>query len=213
MRIITISREFGSGGRELGKRIADLLSIDYYDKEIISAVAENKGLDTDYTESILEHPVWQTVPLHFRSSFPSANALQPQPNQAMQTSLLLEQKRVIESIAKAGRDCVIVGRNADFLLKDYEPFCIFVCAGMEAKIRRCIERAPENEKLSHQEIQRRIRNIDKGRRQTRDIIAGAPWGECGGYHLTVNTTGWDLKELAPAVADFAVRWFERTHQN
>lgn len=208
MRIITISREFGSGGRELGKRLADLLSYDYYDKEIIGAVAENKGLDTDYTENILEHPVWQTVPLHFRSSFPGASAMQP--NQMMQTSLLLEQKRVIESIAKAGRDCVIVGRNADFLLKDYQPFCMFVCADMDAKVQRCIERAPENENLSHQEIRRRIRNIDKGRKQTREIIAGTPWGECGAYHLTVNTTGWDMKELAPAVADFAVRWFERT---
>lgn len=208
MRIITISREFGSGGRELGKRIADLLSIDYYDKEIIGAVAENKGLDADYTEEILEHPVWQTVPLHYRSSFPSLNSMQP--NQMMQTNLLLEQKRVIESIAKAGRDCVIVGRNADYLLKDYHPFCMFVCADMDAKVQRCIERAPENEHLSHQEIKRRIRNIDKGRKQTRDIIAGSPWGECGAYHLTVNTTGWDLKELAPAVADFAVRWFERT---
>lgn len=210
MKVITISREFGSGGRELGKRIADLLSIDYYDKEIIGAVAANKGLDADYTEGILEHPVWQTVPLHFRSSFPSASAMQP--NQMMQTSLLLEQKRVIESIAKAGRDCVIVGRNADFLLKEYQPFCIFVCAEMDAKIQRCIERAPENENLSHQEIGRRIRSIDKGRKQTRDIIAGSPWGECGAYHLTVNTTGWDLKELAPAVADFAVRWFERSKQ-
>lgn len=208
MRIITISREFGSGGRELGKRLADLLSSDYYDKEIIGAVAENKGLDTDFTESILEHPVWQTVPLHFRSSFPGASTMQP--NQMMQTSLLLEQKRVIESIAKAGRDCVIVGRNADFLLKDYRPFCIFVCADMDAKVQRCIERAPENEHLSHQEIRRRIRSIDKGRKQTREIIAGTPWGECGAYHLTVNTTGWDMKELAPAVADFAVRWFERT---
>lgn len=208
MKIITVSREFGSGGRELGKRIADLLSFDYYDKEIIGAVAENKGLDADYTEGILEHPVWQAVPLHFRSSFPSAGSMQP--NQMMQTSLLLEQKRVIESIAKAGRDCVIVGRNADFLLKEYQPFCIFVCADMEAKVRRCIERASENENLSHQEIRRRIRSIDKGRKQTREIIAGTPWGECGAYHLTVNTTGWDLKELAPAVTDFAMRWFERS---
>ena len=81
---------------------------------------------------------------------------------------------------------------------------------MDAKVQRCIERAAENERLSPQEIKRRIRSIDKGRKQTREIIAGTPWGECGAYHLTVNTTGWDLKELAPAVVDFALRWFERT---
>lgn len=210
MKIITISREFGSGGRELGKRLADILACDYYDKEIIGAVAANKGLDTDYTETILERPTWKTVPLHFRCSFSSVNVMQSK--QMMQTSLLLEQKRVIEAIAQAGRDCVIVGRNADVLLKKYHPFCIFVCAEMDIKIQRCIERAGSNEILTHQEIKRKIRSIDKGRRQTRDIIAGSPWGECGAYHLTVNTTGWDIKELAPAVADFATRWFERTKQ-
>jgi len=210
MKIITISREFGSGGRELGKRLADLLAFDYYDKEIIGAVAANKGLDTDYTETILERPTWQTVPLHLRCSFSSANVMHSK--QMMQTSLLLEQKRVIEAIAQAGRDCVIVGRNADVLLKKYHPFCIFVCAGMDAKIQRCIKRAGSNESLTRQEIRRKIRDIDKGRRQTRDIIAGGRWGECGSYHLTINTTGWDIKELAPAVADFATRWFERTKQ-
>lgn len=210
MKIITISREFGSGGRELGKRLADILAFDYYDKEIIGAVAANKGLDRDYTETILERPTWQTVPLHFHCSFSSVNVMQSK--QMMQTSLLLEQKRVIEAIAQAGRDCVIVGRNADVLLKEYHPFCIFVCAEMDAKIQRCIKRAGSDESLTHQEIRRKIRSIDKGRRQTRDIIAGSPWGECGAYHLTVNTTGWNIKELAPAVADFAGRWFERTKQ-
>jgi cytidylate kinase len=210
MKIITISREFGSGGRELGKRLADILTFDYYDKEIIGAVAANKGLDQDYTASILERPTWKTVPLHFRRSFSGVNAIQSK--QMVQTSLLLEQKRVIEAIAQAGRDCVIVGRNADVLLKKYHPFCIFVCAGMDAKIQRCIKRAESNENLTHQEIRRKIRDIDKGRRQTRDIIAGGRWGECGSYHLTVNTTEWEIKTLALAVADFAERWFERREQ-
>ena len=55
MRIITISREFGSGGRELGKRLADILDFDYYDREIITAIAEKKGLDPNYVERILEN--------------------------------------------------------------------------------------------------------------------------------------------------------------
>jgi len=55
MKIITISREFGSGGRELGKRMADILGFDYYDREIISAIAENKGLNESYVESVLEN--------------------------------------------------------------------------------------------------------------------------------------------------------------
>ena len=116
-----------------------------------------------------------------------------------------------------GRDCVIIGRNADVLLKAYQPFNLFVCADMQAKIRRCMERAQEEERLTNREIkgkfkgenERKIRSVDKSRQQTREIITGSRWGERSGYHLTVNTTDWDIKALVPAVADFANRWFSQ----
>ncbi len=122
MKVITISREFGSGGRELGKRLADGLGFDYYDKEIIAAIAQGQGLDENYVEKALEHHIWKSVPLAFGRSFTGAVALQ-----SAQTGLLLEQKRVIERIAEAGKDCVIVGRNADMILEAVQPFSIFVC--------------------------------------------------------------------------------------
>lgn len=204
MKIITISREFGSGGRELGKRLADELGFDYYDKEIIIAIAQGQGLDENYVEKALEHHIWRSVPLAFGRSFAGAVALQ-----SAQTNLLLEQKRVIERIAEAGKDCVIVGRNADLILRDVHPFNIFVCADMEAKIRRCAERDPEAESLSRRELEQNIRRIDKNRASTREMIGGGKWGERGAYHLIVNTSGWNIKELTPAVADFAARWFGR----
>lgn len=205
MRIITISREFGSGGRELGKRLADTLGYDYYDREIITAIAQAQSLDKNYVEKALENHAWQRVPLTYRHSFASSLVLQ-----APQTNLLLEQKRVIDGIAKAGKDCVIVGRNADVLLAAHHPFSIFVCADMETKIHRCTERAADGENLTRKEIEQNIRRIDKNRAKTREIITGSKWGECGTYHLTVNTSDWKIKELTPAVADFAVRWFGRT---
>jgi cytidylate kinase len=205
MRIITISREFGSGGRELGKRLADMLEWDYYDREIITAIAAEKGMDEDYVEKALEQQSWQGMPLHFRGSFSLGQ-------QSLQTGLLLEQKRVIEGVAKAGRDCVIVGRNADVLLRVYAPFNIFVCAEQESKIRRCLERSGEGEELSRREVERQMKRIDKGRAATREIITGSKWGAREGYHLTVNTTGWDIKELTPAVARFAENWFGRTQK-
>lgn len=204
-QIITISREFGSGGRELGKRLAELLGCDYYDREIIAAIARQSGLDEGYVERTLEGSGWQAMPLTFRHSFAAVNAMQD-----TQTRLLLEQRRVIEGIAKAGKSCVIVGRSADVLLAGERPFRIFVCAELEAKIRRCMERAAEGEALSHREIQQNIRRIDKGRARVRELLAGGAWGGGSTYHLTVNTTDWEIKELAPAVADFASRWFRRT---
>ena len=204
MKIITISREFGSGGRELGKRMAEVLGWDYYDREIIETVAREEGMDADYVNAVLERHEWWTVPMTFRRSFTAVSA----PN----TELLVKEKEVIERIAAAGRDCVIVGRNADYFLRQYHPFRIFVCAEPKAKLRRCRERAPEGEKLTDKEMERQIRRIDKNRAMIREMVAGDSWGARDGCHLTVNTTDWDLRLLAPAMAEFALKYFEGTSQ-
>ena len=204
MKIITISREFGSGGRELGKRISDVLGCDYYDSEIIAAVAKQSGLDAAYVATALGEHGWQQYPITFRNTLGSASYLQ-----SSKVNLLLQQRRVLEEIAKLGKDCVIVGRNADTILREYEPFRVFVCADMETKLRRCRERAPEGENLTDKELMRQIKHIDKLRAQTREILSGEEWGQRDAYHLTVNTTDWEMKELAAAVAGFAEHWFGR----
>ena len=207
MKIITISREFGSGGRELGKRLADTLGYDYYDREIIAAIAENKSLDEQFVENMIDTaPVWQSVHLTFGHSFASIPAAQN-----WQTNLLLEQKRILEGIAEKDRDCVIVGRNADVVLSQYNPFSIFVCADMASRVQRCMERAKDGEKLTYKQIEKNIRRIDKNRSHTREILTDRVWGARGEYHLIVNTTDWDLKQLTQAVANFAVSWFN-THR-
>ena len=204
MNIITVSREFGSGGRELGRRLADELGYDYYDGEIIAAIAKKSGLDEEYVEYALDDQAWQAIPMTVHRTFASP-AILP----TGQIGLLLEQKRVIEEIGNAGRDCVIVGRNADILLQEFEPFNLFVCADMQAKIDRCIERANEGEEFTRKEYEKRIRRVDKNRAHTREILSSSVWGHRDSYHMIVNTTGWDIKELAPAVASFAKLWFEK----
>ncbi|MBR6678559.1 MAG: cytidylate kinase-like family protein [Oscillospiraceae bacterium] len=204
MKIITISREFGSGGRELGKRISDVLGCDYYDSEIIAAVAKQSGLDAAYVATALGEHGWKQYPITFRNTLGSASYLQ-----SSKVNLLLQQRRVLEEIAKLGKDCVIVGRNADTILREYEPFRVFVCADMETKLRRCRERAPEGENLTDKELMRQIKQIDKLRAQTREILSSEEWGQRDAYHLTVNTTDWEMKELAAAVAGFAEYWFGR----
>lgn len=204
-RIITISREFGSGGRELGKRLADELGFDYYDKEIISTIAEKKGLDEKYVERALEFSAWKSMPLTFRHSFSGISGVP-----LVDTELLLAQTHIIEKIAELDKDCVIVGRNADVILAAEKPLKIFVCANMSSKIRRCIERMENGEKISERELRRNIKSIDKNRKMTRDIISEGKWGDRASYHMTINTSDWDIKDLTPAVADFARRYFERT---
>ena len=203
MNIVTISREFGSGGRELGKRLADILGYDYYDREIITEIAKRHDADEKYVEYALNNHAWQTFTLSFHHSFVSPVAIQ-----SPDTKLLQEQKKIIEEIADSGKNCIIVGRNADVLLKEKNPLNLFVCADMDSKIKRCQERAENGENLSYKQIKRMIKRIDKNRERTRYIIADGEWGDRKSYHLIVNTTDWDIKELANAMASFVKTWFE-----
>ena len=202
MKIITVSREFGSGGRELGKRLADILSWDYYDSEIITAIASKSGLDKQYIENTLNNGSWHSYPITFHAT------LTPSHQQISRISLLVDQEKVIREIAASGRDCIIVGRDADVILAEYHPFNIFVCADTEAKVKRCQERAPAGEQISERDILREMKQIDRGRAQTRSFLSSTAWGDRANYHLVVNTTGWNMKVLAPAVAAFAQAWFQ-----
>lgn len=205
MRIITISRQFGSGGRELGKRMSDVLGWDYYDREIIERLSESEGLDKEYVSRVLANHEWNTLPMTFRSSFS-----QDQYTSGVKTALLLRQREIIEDIAKAGNDCIIVGRDADIILSDYKPFRIFVCNDMDARIARCVnyeKKKPEGERLSERQIVKYVKKIDKRRSQTREILTGKVWGDSTSFDITVNTGSWNIKELASAMAKLALGWF------
>ena len=204
MRIITISREFGSGGRELAKRLSDHLGIDYYDSEILTVVAKNSNSNEHYVENMLVNHGWQQYPMTFRNTLTSPTNIHTN-----KINLLLEQKRVIEQIASLGKDFIIVGRNADIILQNYKPFNIFVCATTEAKLKRCKERASKEENLTEKEYLRKMKLIDKNRAQTREILTNLKWGQKDAYHLTVNTTDWEIKELVHVVSTFANEWFNK----
>lgn len=203
MNIITISREFGSGGRELGKRLADILGYDYYDREILTAISQKHGLDEAYVEDILSRSVWKNISLTYGHTFATSMLFE------QQTSLISEQTNIIREIAKTGRDCIIIGRNADVLLEEYSPFNIFVCADMEAKIDRCLKRAEDGEHFARKEMEQNIRKIDKNRAKARELISDKKWGDRKAYNLILNTTDWSIKELAPVVADFVKAWINR----
>ncbi len=206
MRIITISRQFGSGGRELGKRLADRLGWDYYDKEILTALAEGQGLERDYVKKVLANHGWQNVQLTYRNSFDHLMF-----NPGLRTQLLVRQREILQEIAAMGNDCIIVGRDADVILQDYRPFRIYACADMAFRIRRCLAfelKKPRAQRLTEKEIARNIRRIDKNRVRTREILTGKQHGDASAFDLTVNTAGWDIKKLTDAVADFALRYFE-----
>ncbi len=206
MRIITISRQFGSGGRELGKRLSDLLGWDYYDKEIIETLAQERGMSPEDVRFALSHHGWHNVQLTYKNSFSHLGF-----DHDARTQLLRRQGEIIRAIAEAGNDCVIVGRDADVILQEYHPFRVYVCADLQARLARCMvheEKKPEAERLTEKEILRNIRRIDKSRAQTREVLTGKTRGDSSMFDLTVNASPWEIKKLTAAVAEFAMYWFE-----
>lgn len=203
MNILTISREFGSGGRELGKRIADILGYSYYDREIITAIAEKHNYDENYVESMLESRFPFSMPITYGRTFSYTDATGQQAIQLLST-----QYKLLREFASKG-NCVIVGRSANIILEDFDPLNIFVFADMDSKIKRCRERAPDNEKLSDFEMKRKIKQIDTSRAKHQKFLSEQKWGNKEGYHLCVNTSGLDIKALSPVIAEFAKGYFEK----
>ena len=206
-RIITVSRQFGSGGRELGKRLSDILGWDYYDREIIQTLSEQQGMDPDYVHSVLNGHGWHQYQLTYRNSF-----RQPMGAGWRNTEVLVKQREIIRESAEEGNDCVSVGRDADVILHDVNPFRIYVCADIESRLARCVryeEKKEPEDRLTEKEILRNIRRIDRERRQIREILTGKSATDGSGFDLTVNASGWDIKKLAEAVAEFSGRWFEK----
>lgn len=202
MNIITVSREFGSGGREIGKRLADVLDIAYYDKEIISAIAERSGLDERYVESISEKWI-RAYPLTFGRTFSLHTAVQN-----TNTKILVAQQQILKELADKG-DCVIVGRCADVILRERDPFNLFIYANMASKIRRCHERALAEGKFSDHEIEKTIKRIDRERAKYRELFSDVKWDAKEGYHLCINTSDIEIKSLIPFVAEYTKIWFRR----
>ena len=205
MKIITVSREFGSGGREVGKRLADELGFAYYDREIVEEIASRCSLDEKYVANVLERCVSHTFPLHFGHTFAHLSA--PVVNSGSM-NLFAEQTKLIKELASKG-DCIIVGRAADVVLAEYSPFNLFVYADMKYKVDRCMQRASENEKLTKRETEKMIKRIDKARARTHAFFTDIPWGDKGGYHMCINTTGLNIKSLAKILSDYSEHWFEK----
>ncbi|MBE5731294.1 MAG: cytidylate kinase-like family protein [Clostridiales bacterium] len=193
-KIITIGRELGSGGRELGKRLADLLGWAYYDSEIISGIAQKTELAESYVKQIVERSPVASFPITIgHSFFPVVN-----PGMDQTTNIYIEQSNIITEMADMS-NCVIVGRCADYILRDRNPFKIFVYASPQSRIERCRKKRPEDAALSDRQMWRNIRRVDRHRAKYYMFYTGLKWGHKNNYDICINTTNADIKSVAEAL--------------
>lgn len=193
-RIITVGREFGSGGRELGKRLADELGIAYYDNEIITQIAERTKMAEGYVQHVMENGPSTLLPITIgRSFYMGVDPIMEQNN-----VIYREQSRLIQEFAEKS-DCVIVGRSADYILREKNPFRLYVYADMEHKMERCRKRAPEQENFTDKELKRHIQDVDKRRGRYYQFFTGQTWGDRLNYDLCINTSNAEIKDIAEAI--------------
>ena len=194
-RIITIGREFGSGGRELGRRLSELLQFAYYDQEIVSEIAKRTSMSEAYVQQIVEHKPLMSFPISIgRSFYAGVNPIEQQTQ-----AIYVEQHRIIKELAEKS-DCVIVGRCADYILRDRHPFRIFVYADMTSRMERCREKGPAEESLTDRELKQKIQSVDRNRAKYYEFYTGQKWGDRLDYDLCINTTKTSIKEIAPVLA-------------
>lgn len=193
--IITIAREFSSGGRELGRRLAEELGFDYYDKEIIDQIVSRTELSEEYVKSVLESEPHHLMPITTGHSFAYVNGGMMKQEQ----SVYAAQSAIIKELAEKS-SCVIIGRCADYILREYNPYKIFVYSDMASKIQRCRAKGDDAADMPDSKIKRYIRRIDKGRAKYYSFYTGNTWGDKFNYDMCINTTGTDIKKIAPVIA-------------
>ena len=193
-KIITVSREFGSGGRTIGKTVAQRLSIPYYDKELVKQVALESGFDPKYIEEQGEFAPGKT---HFAFSFLGRGVPGVMGGMTAADFLWTIQYRVIRDLADKG-PCVIVGRCADYILKDRDD-CLhtFIHASMEFRADRIVRLYGESE----QSPEKRLTDKDTRRRVNYKHYTEREWGTAQNYHITLDSGLIGIEKCVDIILD------------
>ena len=184
-RIITISREFGSGGRFIGEEVAKKLGIAYYDKNIINEIAEKSGLSPEYIQENAELSPKKGL-------FAYAFAGRDVTGKSVEDLVYEAQRKVILELAEK-ESCVIIGRNADYILKDRDDVLnVFIHGDTQEKIQRIT-------RLYNVEEQKAVKmmvDIDKRRMANYNFYTNQKWGKADNYTLCLNSSqlGYDRCE-------------------
>lgn len=179
--IVTIDREYGSGGHEVARRLADRFGMKLYDDEIIAMAARKTGYRADYIKNNDE-----TAPqLNIPSVYSGIDIFQTAPSNRIQE----EEFRIIREIAAEG-NCVIVGRAADYILADMRHISIFIFAPVEDRIKRKLALIDINgtEPMTEAQMEKKVKQRDKQRRKYYEFYTDNKWGGREVYDVLINTS-------------------------
>ena len=190
--IITISRQFGSGGRTVGRQLAEKLGIPFYDKELVEQVADETGFDAKFIEENGEFSPSKSI-----FSFAVAQGVACTPNGlSISDFIFCAQRQVILKIAE--KPCVIVGRGADYILRDRDDvFNVFIHAGMKERAERIVRLYGESEKKPEQ----RLADKDKKRKIYYKHYTDREWGDTKNYDMCLDSGRIGIEKCVELILD------------
>ncbi len=190
--VVAISREYGSGGREIGERLAQKMGIGYYDKLLLKRIAEESGLDGDVVKDFDEKPL-RPLLLNPNAFFCGTDLEHPVASRVYKTEV-----GILKSLANE-EPCVIVGRCADYVLADHRNLVsLFVSAPMEARVKRVMQRNG----LSEADARTRIARVDKARASYYRYFTDGNWGMASNYDLCLNSGNLDVEGAVETIRCF-----------
>ena len=191
-RVITIAREFGSGGHLLGERLSKELGIKLYDKEFIHLAAQESGMDEAYIRKNE-----QSIPSFWLKSVYAQNKNTVEQSMAADDVLFVAESRIVQEVA-AKEDCVIVGRCADFVLEGQPGLIrVFCCAGLDAASQRCVQEYG----LPVDKAESEIKRVNRKRMAHYEYYTGRKWGDPHHYDLVVNTSQVSIEEACRMIGE------------
>ena len=188
-RIITISREFGSGGRTIGKQVAKKLGIACYDQELIEKIAEQSGYSEEFVREKSEYTT-------YGSWFANAFADRDVRGMTIQDHIWTMQRQLIIDLAKK-ENCVIIGRCADYILRDEaDLLTVFIHAGMQQRAERIVRVYGEREDSP----EKRLKDKDKRRRAYYQFYTDMEWGDVCNYQIALDSGALGIETCADLIA-------------
>lgn len=179
-KIITVSRQFGSGGRSIAKEVAKALGYDYYDSELVEKVAEETGFDPSYIADAGEYAPGKSI---LSYALGSVNPHSSANNMSASDYLWTTQSRIITELAEKG-NCVIVGRCADYILRERDDCLnVFIHADDEYRAKRIVELYGVRDKSPR----KRLDEKDAKRKVNYKYFTGREWGNHENYHISLNS--------------------------
>lgn len=193
--VVTISRQYGSGGRYIGKMLAEQLGVPIYDKQIIEMTAQNFGFSKEFVADYEEKPINR-----FYYAFSLGGDINT--GLSMNDKIFIEQANIMKELAAKG-SCVIVGRCADYVLRDLDHVLnIYIHSDMEHRVARAVKYYG----LDRDDAEKAIKKSDKQRRKYHSDYANREWENALNYHLSLDSDRIGVDNAVRLIKNYLEYW-------